>query len=886
MRVFYLFLFFNTLLANVSIAQQDSIIIDTLQKSSTGLLDSIEIQAIDSFPASTNSQSVKISKDSLDAKVSYSADVKEIMDVDNKLVHLYGNAVVKYKNIEVRGEYIQFDFENNIAIAEAQYDDHGHLVSKANFVEGQNTFQYDYLKYNFKTKKGIVKQAVTKEGELFVHGGLTKFVSMQDSLSDDIIYNKDALVTSCNHNHPHFGIHSNKLKVVPQKLAIIGPSRLEIADIPTPLWLPFGFFPIINGKSAGLIFPRNYDLDTQYGFGLKGIGYYFPINDYWDAKITGDIYLRGSWVIRNEMNYKKNYKYSGGLTFIRSSYNIEDTKSDGYNRNVSYAFIWTHLQDPKAHPYQSFNSNIRIETAGFNQQNRLSAHNRNKDVISSSLNYSYQFGESPFSIGIGARSTQSLSTHKMSITLPDAQLKMRSIHPFKRKKRIGKERFYEKIRLDYNSSLINNLETTDSTFYKKESLQNIKTGIKHHAGLNANFKFLKYFSFNPSVNYDEIWYLNNYEKYLKDTLVLDTVNQFINDLNQTVYEVDTTFGIVEDRLNRDFLPFRQFNARAGISTKLFGTKTWSKGPLRGVRHIITPSLSINYTPETASIYTKVLDTDSREDVYEPIEYFNLPSNIFSSRPREEALNFSFSANNQVDIKWKTRRDSVPKKIRLTTFSYGLSYNAINKSLSDFRLRGNSNFFRGKSSISYGFTITPYKYVKGVKTEEYVWQGDTPTTPFVPYLYVNTTWRMSFIELKQLFSGSKKSTNNNNNIDTNSSIVNLLDNFGINYKLNWEYRDNGITSNYGVSLNSLNFQGSIPLTEKWNLDIGSIGYDFKNNNITYPQIGFSRDLHCWRMNFSWFPSASDSGGAYRFFIGVNSNALEFVKYNYNQGTFFN
>lgn len=886
MRIFYLFLLFNVCLSVTLLAQQDSIFNDTLQtqKLSTEILESTD-KTSDSLATMNSGKFVQISKDSLDAKVEYSSDTREVMDVNNKIVHLYGNAVVKYKNIEVRGEYIQFDFENNIAIAEAQYDDHGHLISKANFVEGKNTFQYNYLKYNFKSKKGIVKQAVTKEGDLFVHGGLTKFISMQDSIENDIIYNKDAIVTSCNHNHPHFGIRSNKLKVVPQKLAIIGPSRLEIADIPTPLWLPFGFFPIMNGKSAGLILPRNYDLDTRYGFGLKGVGYYFPINDYWDAKITGDIYLRGSWVIRNEMKYKKNYRYSGGLSLTRSSYNNEDLAGDSYIRNVSYSFTWNHNQDAKAHPYQSFNSNIRIETAGFNQQNRLSAYNRNNDVISSSLNYSYQFGESPFSIAVGARATQSLSTHKMSITLPDVKIKMRSIYPFKRKKRIGKERFYEKIRLDYNSSFLNSLETTDSTFYKAESLQNIKTGIKHYAGMNANFKFLKYFSFNPSVRYNEIWYLNSYEKYLKNTLVLDTINEYQNDLNQTVYEVDTTFGIIEDRLNRDFLPFRQLSTSAGISTKLFGTKIWSKGALRGVRHIITPSLSISYIPETASKYTKVLDTDIREDVYAPIEYFNLPNNVFRSTPKDEALDFRLNANNELDIKWKTRRDSIAKKIRLTTFNYSLSYNAIKKSLSNFILSGNSNFFKGKSSIYYGFTVTPYKYIKGKQTEEYVWSGDNLSLPFVPNIYIRTTWRMSFNELKQLFTGDKKSPKSKN-IHVKPSIFSLLDNFGINYKLNWEYHDNGIIKSYGIKKNSISFQGSIPITDKWNIDLGSLGYDFQNKGITYPEIGFSRDLHCWRMNFSWFPSASESGGAYRFFIGVNSNTLEFVKYNYNQGVFYN
>lgn len=904
MKIPYHIILFTLLMPLILSAQENPVSTDTTRFLDTFSQDTIPVDtiSIDTTIADTTSNKIrknyKTSQDSLDAKVDYGAADREFMDIKNRIVHLYGDAFVKYKNIEISGDYITFDFDNNIATCTAVYDEEGNLVSKANFKEGSNEFQYDYLKYNFKTKKGFVKQGVTKEGDLFVHGMMTKFVSKDDTVQkDDIIFNKDAIITSCNLDHPHFGIRAGKLKVVPQKLAIIGPSRLEIADIPTPLWLPFGFFPIMSGKSSGIKLPSTYDLDPRWGFGIQDVGYYLPINDYLDLTVLGDIYLRGSYSIGAEMNYVKKYKYSGGTLLTFSSRNNENENGIGYNRNNSWQLRWDHRQDRKAHPYQSFNTTVDLQTSGFNRDNNVSANNILRDNITSTINYSYQFGKSPFSLSAGAQATQSLSKKTMNIRLPNAKLKMNPIFPFQRKNAIGKEQFYEKIRVDYSAEFQNTLESTDSTFYKIEELSKVETGMRQRANANANFKFLKYFSFNPSVSYDEVWFFNQENRFLQDTLVFDTAST--TQVNGTdVYEIDTTFGLVQTEQIDKFLPYRKFNARAGISTKLFGTKSFKKGKLGGIRHVMTPDLAFNYTPSNEMRFIDTLDRDLRNNVYDPLGYSIIPDGVFNASPTGKQLNISSRINNNIEIKWK-RRDSTIQKINLTTFNYGMSYNFAKDSfrLSDFNLTGNSSFFRGKTTISYGITLSPYAYDQEGRVDQYFWQDEQTTRPIVTNLFLRNQIRLTFKELRNMLSGTsqeeeepsageaRQEKNKSKTTLGQMSFLELFDLMAIRYVINFGYRENGRTVQKGIDQHSVGINGRIPITDNWNIEIGNIGYDFKNNGLLYPDLGFSRDLHCWTMRFSWQPRASSIGGAYQFFIGVNSSSLDFIKYNYNQGNNF-
>lgn len=860
----------------------------------TGIQQDSSVQFIlDSLGNPIRKQAPKFNKspDALSDEIDYGSKGRKKIDLANKIVHLWDEAYVNYQDIQVKGDYITFDFESNLATAVATYDTSGRLKSKATFVQGETTFQYDYLKYNFKTEKGIVKQAVTKEGELFVHGALTKFVSSPDSSGNDVIYNQDAIVTSCNLDHPHFGIRTNKLKVVPEKLAVIGPSRLEIADVPTPLWLPFGFFPIAGGKSSGLILPKSYDLSPVWGFGMTNIGYYFPINDYLDAKITGDVYLRGSWGINAALNYNKKYKYNGQFLLTRSSRRNEVLETGEFERDISYRFYWKHNQDRKAHPFRSFSTSVDIQTAGFNRLNRTDARSTNRDNLSSSINYSYQFGSSPWSLTAGANFVQSLSQRTVNLTLPEGRINMRQIYPLKRKVKVGKERWYEKIGLQYSSQFKNYLQATDTTFYTAEAWRDARYGVEHRATSNANFKFLKYFSFNPSASYQEVWFFKEVERSLSNKLVLDTVGQFTNPDGTFTQLVDTTYGVIQEDIGAAFLPFRTGNISAGVSTKLFWTETKQTGFLRGFRHTTTPSIALAYNPDTQTPYERTFDTDFREGVTDLETYSIIPSGVFSARPRQANLGLNFSAENVVELKYYSKKDSIDKKYQLTNFRVSTNYNFIADSfrLADPMISGRSTFFKKRSSINYAMTLNPYKIENGRERDQFFWE-DEFSLPSLSVFTVRTTTRLSFQEIRAWIKGEEiKKSNSTRKSPVLLSLPELFDNFRFEYKLDYTYRNiNGLITR-GISSNAINISGNIQLTDKWMLNLGNFGYDFSREGYTYPDLGFSRDLHCWRMTFSWQPRGAfgltnGGGSTFNFFIGVNSGTLDFLKYNYNRGNF--
>jgi len=869
---------------------QDKLAQDTLPPGIFPQTDSLGGSPLDSI-VNTGPDYEK-SPDAIESEISYGSTGRKQIDVNKKLVHLWDDAYVKYEDIEVKADYIMFNFETNVVVAEATYDDEGHLLQKATFVEGDQNFQYNSFTYNFKTEKGFVRQGVTKEGELFVHGGFTKLVTARDSLDSDVLYNKDAIITSCNHDHPHFGIRSNKIKVVPGKLAVIGPSWLEIADVPTPLWLPFGFFPIANGKSSGLILPQNYDFSQAWGFGLQNIGYYFPINDYMDLRVTGDIYLRGSWALNTDFKYNKRYKYSGGLLASRASRIQENPTTAEFDRNVSYRFTWRHSQDPKAHPYRTFNTSVNILTAGYNNQNRTDAYGRTRDNISSSVSYSYQFGDSPWSFTGGANLTQSLSAKTVDLAAPNFKFNMRQIYPFKRKEQIGKERWYEKIGLKYSSEFRNKLTATDSTFYTAAAWDDARYGVEHKASSNASFKFLKYFSFNPSANYSETWFFKEVNKFNDLQAIPDTVLTFQED-GEDRYVIDSIYGSVIEEVQNTFLPFRTGNIGGGVSTKLFWTEQRQSGFLRGFRHTVTPSMNFSYSPDSETPYERFVDKDFRVGIDDIETYSIIPSSVFSASPRQQSASLSMNIQNIVEFKYYSKRDSTAKKFKLTNFTINSSYNFIRDSfkLADPSLTGRANFFKNKVAINYGVKLNPYTVQNGKRIDQFVWE-DGFKLPVVNDFSIRTTSRLTVREIKGWLSSDNDNKGSTERKASNKgpiTLSSLFDDFSLQYKLDYRYSNRNGEIDSGISANTLNVRGDIQVTENWFINLGNFGYDFKKKGYTYPDFGFSRQLHCWKMTFSWQPRGASgfsttNTSVFNFFIGVNGGTLDFLKYNYTRGNF--
>ena len=848
----------------------------------------------DTLPAQTkviDLNAVALSKDSLSAEVEYGA--RDSLDFDNqaKFVYLYGDAYVNYEDINLTADFIRIDFENNIAYANGLPDSSGTLAGLPHLTEGSQEFDAESITFNFKTKKGIIGEIRTRYNDTYILGSRTKYISKESdtthTVEDDHINFKGAIFTTCDHPKPHFGIRSSKIKVVPDKLVVVGPSQVEIAGVPTPLILPFGFFPLSKGKRSGLIFPRDYEYSPAWGFGLNNIGWYFPINDYLDATVTGDIYTRGRWGINLLTRYKKRYKYSGSFGLQYSVRKTEATNDFRKNVNKSFKISLRHDQDASAHPYQKIGGSLNLSFNNFDQINRNDAASVLDNTLSSNLNYSRTFPGKPYSLNMGLTHSQNTRTNVITINFPNVDFRVRQITPFKRKAgAIGKERWYEKINVQYNVSARNKFENVDSLFFTKETLDDAQFGIKQNLITNASFRFMKYFNLTPSVNFSETWYWKTTEREFDDTVEVMVIDSIYDLDSNLTYIRDTVYGQRLDPTTvNGFSRFQTMTASLSLNTQIFGTLQFKKGWLKGIRHVIKPTISLNFSPDYLDPgrgYFKTVDSDTRPDFNNPLEYSIYEGGIFGSPPRSgETASLSYSISNIFEAKYFSKKDSVDRKFKLFDNIYiNGNYNFAADSLkwSQVSLNGTTRFFKGATTLTFNAVYDPYMLNSlNQRVNTSVKSSSGKLLRFAGgQVRLNT--RLTGRAIKEIIYGKDKSKKSQPNLPgADDAFLDLFDAFSINH--NFVLRRN-VTYDQDTSFiqtNSLSMRGRVKLTKNWTLNVGNIGYDFNSKQLTYPDIGFYRDLHCWEMGMDWQPQR----GTYNFFIRVKPGTLDFLKVPYRK-----
>ena len=662
---------------------------------------------VDSFPSDSllpvNKAVIVISPDSIDAIVEYGSVDSNYLDNETRRVHLYGNAYVRYKDLSLKADYIVVDLDSSIATATGMPDSMGVLSGIPEFNMAEESFTAEKIRYNFKSRKGFIYNVLTEEGDLLIHGERTKFVAAtnEPGRPDDILYNEGALITSCDHPEPHFGIRASKVKTIPDKLAVVGSSNLEIFGIPTPLWLPFGFYPVSETRTAGLIFPRDYERSPQQGFGLKEFGYYFPIKDWADLKLTGDLYFNGTWGIRVATNYVRKYKFRGSVQLGYSNRVVEPRNTYQTTKDKSYSIVINHNQDPKAHPYQNLGGTVNIKTNDYESLNFNDAASVLTTTYSSNFNYSRTFPNKPYSLTAGFNHSQNTESHVVTITAPELNFRLNRIYPFK-SKRPGPEQWYEKIAFTYSGQGRSQVVGTDTTLFEQETWDNAQWGAQHKATVNTNFTALKYFNFTPSIDYGETWFFKTRGRAFRfdpddtDFVVNDTI--YFPDSSGYFIQPDTiNFGVVEDSLAQGFQAFRSMSASINMNTQIFGTLQFKKGWLRGIRHVIKPNIGFSYAPAAPGNYFQqerfsVAFPDSTK------KFSRFDNLLFGVRPIDEdraLINFSFT--NLFEAKYFSRRDSTEKKLKLfDNISVSGNYNmaAEYNQWSPINISGNTRFFKG------------------------------------------------------------------------------------------------------------------------------------------------------------------------------------------------
>jgi hypothetical protein len=853
--------------------------------------------------------SFQLSKDAIEDEVTYNALDSSWTDLVNDRIHLYGKAEVKYQSITLTAAYMIIDFANNVIEGFDRILPEDKVKEKPTFKDGDQTFTYKEIRYNFKSKKGLVKRAITQEGEFNLVGETTKYIAGQtDSLGvkkDDKIYNKDAIITTCTHDPPHYGIRASKMKFVPNKLAVLSVAQIELANVPTPIFLPFGFFPLAKGRSSGLIFPSSYEYNNDLGLGFREIGYYYPVNQYVDMRVTGDIYTRGSHGVRVNANYKKKYGYTGNI-LLGYSNNIRDAVDGLEEKKLSQkSFIISirHNQDSKAHPYRRLGGSINIQTNRYEQRTYENPAAALQSQYSSNFSFAHDMPGTPFQFNAEFRHSQNTQTRIMDITFPNMTLRMNTINPFKRKN-ATEEKWTDNIALSYSSEFRNFVKTTDTTLFTQQTLDNMQTGLSHRAGLSTNFRVLKYLNVSPNVNYEEFWFLKTYQRTFDPTLVLR--DSLTND----------TLGFEKplESFEQGFATYRNITSGISINTQIFGTKKFSKGFIRGIRHVMKPNVSFNYKPGNKERYEEVVNTDTRQEFNNPQTYSIFQNGPFGSLAgSEEQMGISYGITNIFEAKYWSKKDTSEKILRLfDNININGNYNFAADSLkwSAVNISGNTTVLKGLTNFNFRAQFSPYVYDDNNRiTKETVWETSNKWWKVTDFRNFNGQFStgITFGRIRDILLGKKteekeptqptnaatpQETQNNFTAKTNdeqteedpeekeikeTSLADWFTGFNISHSFNFELRRLSTKDTFFVSSHSINVSGSIPLTKNWNMNIGNIAYDFKNKSFVYPYFSFARDLHCWQMNFTWAPS----NGVYSFFVGVKSSALSFLKYDYGQ-----
>lgn len=853
---------------------------DSLHRDSLAL-DSL---GMDSLAADTTKK-----KEPLDAPVIYEAS-DSIVFTKEGYAHLYGEGKVNYQNIELTSAVITMNMDSSTVYATGVTDTAGVETGSPIFKDGETPYESKIMRYNFKTKKGFINSIVTQQGEGYVTSEEGK------KGANDEIYMRHGRYTTCdNHEHPHFYLRLSMAKVRPKKNVVFGPAQLVVEDVPLPIAVPFGFFPFNSSYSSGFIMPT-YGDEMNRGFYLRDGGYYFAISDQMDLKVLGEIFTKGSWGLSAASNYNKRYKFSGAFN---ASYLVTKTGEKNmpdYSVSKDFRIQWSHRQDAKANPNSSFSASVNFATSSYDRSSLSSLYNPqqySQNTKASSVSYSRNFPEIGLNISGAFNITQNTRDSSLIMTLPDVNISLNRIYPFKRKKSAGDERWYEKISLQYTGSITNSISTKDNLLFKTPLTQ-WENGMQHKIPVSATFNLFKYINIVPSFNYTERWYLRKVKQSYdpsptsRDHVKRDTINGF----------------------NRLY----DYNLSLQMNTKLYGMykPLFMKSKELQIRHVFTPTVSYTYTPDFGKsrygYYDTYTYTDEDGEV-RTVEYSPYEGAVYGYPGKNMSQNISFSIDNNIEMKMKSDKDTTGyKKISLIDqLGASLSYDVANKRWSDLSMN-----LRLKLTKSYTFNMNAsfatYAYqfdengnvVVGDRTE---WsygrfgrfQGYSGS---FSYTLNNDTFKKLFGKKDEDEKNKDKegkeggedeeteeeTEEQNNNSNMRKTEKASVDSDGyLAFKLPWsvslsysysirEDRSKDInikTMRYPYSLtHSLNVSGNFKIGSRWNMTY-STGYDFTSKEMSMTTLNITRDLHCFNMScglvFGPFTS-------YNFSIRANSSML--------------
>ena len=854
----------------------------------------------------------KSRKNGIDAPVEYSAEDSLTYEAATGLAHLYGDSKVKYQNMDLQSDKIYMSLDSSLVHATGSKDTTtNELVGTPVFKMGSDEYQSDTMAFNFKTKKGLISGVYTQQQE----GFLTSELSKRGANGE--MFLQHGRYTTCDDPHPDFYLAMSRAKVRPGKDVVFGPTYLVVADVPLPLAIPYGFFPFTKSYSSGLIMPT-YGDETERGFYLRDGGYYFAINDKMDLKLLGEIYTKGSWGLSAASNYRKRYKYSGSFyASYQNTINGEKNMPD-YTKTTSFKIQWSHRQDAKANPYSQLSASVNFATTSFEKDNLGSMYNPQaltQSTRTSSVSWSTTFSSIGMTLTSSTNLNQNMRDSTIALTLPDLNISIARFYPFKRKKRVGAERWYEKISMQYTGHLTNSITTKEDKLLHSSLTRDWKNGMQHVIPISGSFTLFGYLNVNPSFNFTDRTYFNKTHKSwdaVNQREVSDTISGFYN-----VYNWNLSLS-ASTKLYGMYIPSR----------KLFGDK------IQAIRHVVTPSVSFSYAPDFSASRYGYYETYQKTDAdgkVSLVEYSPYSMGAYGVPGKGKTGSISMDLSQNLEMKVKSDDDSTGyKKISLIDeFRMSMSYNMA----ADIRPWSDlSTSLRLKLSKSYTLNLNAV-------FASYVYEADSVgATPRVSEhttywglgklgrfqgISQNLSYTLSNEKIAKLFKRlrgekvekdkNKSNTGQNDDDEWDPNVETNVDEdmekakrgakrkggskaetdedgymaFQFPWSLSFGY---GITMREDQTLSkfnyntmrypykftqNLNVSGNVRISDGWNISFSS-GYDFDNKKISMTTASLSRDLHCFNMSCSVVLAPYTS---YNFSFRCNASTLtDALKYD--------
>jgi LPS-assembly protein len=862
--------FYNTLTAFQDTTRPKT---DTIPRRAT---DSLLRRATDTIPGkdslvnTKDTFNLKISKDTLSAPVAYTASDSIVMVVKDKKIILFSKANVKYTDVDLSADSIELDQPTKMVVATYRRDSLGNIVGRPVMLQADTKMSSDLIRYNFETQVGITTSTFTTQGEMYAQAEKMKKVSPTE------YFGLRAQLTTCNLDTPHFAFRTKRLKMVSQKLAVSGPIHPEFEGVPVPIYLPFGFFPLSQGRHSGLL-PPQFTASEQFGLGLEGLGYYKVLNEYFDVTMRTNLYSYGGWALFVSPTYRKRYRFNGNLNLaIQRSRILSDDPKQEFTTAQTFNITWSHTVDPRARPGTSFSANVNAGSTKFNQYVANNPTVNFSNQLSSSITYSKTWTDK-FNLTVSANHNQNNNTGIINMNLPNAAFTVNTFYPLQPKEFVGEPKWFHKLGLGLNTNFANQISFYDSLFSFANILDTMQWGAQHNIPIQLSLPPLGPLNIAPGISYQEKWHSRRFERRWNDST-----------------------GKVDTMMQKGFYTSREISFSLGFNTALFGTiQGFGKNSkIMAIRHTIRPTISFSYKPDLSSKDYYQTYLDSSKERLQTFSYYD--GSIFGPFSPGRFGGISFGIDNVLAMKTRNPKDTTEEGIKriniIDGFGFNGGYNFIADSfkLSTFSLYLRSTLFE-KINITAGATLDPYQVDnRGHRIDKYTWQGGS----FNPGRITNGNIAISTSFQSKPKDADKAKTENESEEDLYGGPLtpeeqmqqlayvrqnpgefadfNVAWSLSLSFSYSFSRQFKSDYSGFETRSNAnFNWNGDFNLTPKWKVGVNGY-YDFSTATLQTFTMFISREMHCWQLSINVTPV-----GLYRTFnitISPKSGILRDLRIN--------